>query len=199
MHDPDRVLSALLFPPPLQSNIDALRQQFSGIEMQQGVNPQLLQAYQDFSHAYSAQTLMENAQIVRDHLGTGLAYQTTVMELNTLEHFHGASELMQRYVMVCPEVHALYRTNRVEGYYESYVDPHPEQELWLNQDYQRAVEGIVIDREEESVVQYFHREDEDRVQDLNFEQQRAIQNTWISMVNLLNGKIDPTSVTGETL
>lgn len=197
MYSADTVLDALLFPAPLQSNVDMLRSQFA--QVGNIVNPAqrefMMQAQAAFEDHYSQEALRRDAQIVKEHRGIGQAYQTMILELLEVDELQMASPLMQNYIMACPEVHALYKKQHIEGFYETYVPAEPEAELWQNVYYQRACHAVAVD-EGEGKLQHFYSEDD---LELTFDEQIRIQHTWDALRVHLQGERDPTSVSNQDL
>lgn len=132
----------------------------------------------------------------------GLWQQDIIRPLIDIPSLQTATLTMQRWVMACPDIRALYHTQECEGYVGSYVDMDPGKIGEQHYDYRRAVDGLVMFDEESDDWQattYFEdlREGD---RDLLLDEQVDIQSTWAAIrAHVKARKDDPTSLSGASL
>ena len=123
-----------------------------------------------------------------------------VKYLSSLEEMQKASNTMQRWVMANPNVRQMYFDQKLDGYYESFINIHGTDIKDTHYDYRRVMDGVIqITDDDYYYTEYF----EDLLpgdRDLTFKEQIDIIHTWSNMDLILAlGKDDPTSPDGGSL
>ena len=124
----------------------------------------------------------------------------TIRQINSLQDFCSANDIMQRYLMCSPRINELYLRQRIDGYSDSYTNMNGSNVGEDNYDYRRVNDGIVQwDGEDWSITQY-HEVLREGDRDLIFSEQVDILNSQRAMELIIAlGKDDPTSSTGGQL
>lgn len=195
MNPADERAEALLFPTMLKSNVDYLRNQFAQVSTIVDPAQQMFlqQARAAVEANYGLDAELRRQQILMQNLGTGYASQSSILPLQDIEDFQAASPLMQKYIMACPEVHAMYTAQQIEGYYQSYVDPCVDLPLWTNPYYQQVANGLVMEDGRCSIIV------DEEVPELSAAERMAVLTAWENAALHLQGQYDPTSVSNQEI
>lgn len=134
----------------------------------------------------------------------GLFHPNTILELDSIEALRSAQAVMQRYVMAEPTIRKMYHEQRCDGFSDTYVDLSPKDIGDNHYDYQRVMQGIVVDEvdDEGNVESYFNNYSEvelSKESELVFEDQIRILNTWEVMKLYISKNEDPTNIVGGDL
>lgn len=112
---------------------------------------------------------------------------------------------MVPYLMAQPQLLAMFRDQRVEGY-SSFTDSHPTVTGWDHPLYRQVTNGLIRDDDEHDFVISFHYDDEidnDGRPALSPDQKLDVASAWDIIAGTLNSKAsnraDPTSDSGNTL
>lgn len=124
-----------------------------------------------------------------------------VLPLTSIKEIQSANLYMQRWVMAEPTVRAVYHDQRCDGYYNTYMDMHPEDIGEKHYDYRRVMDGVVINDTEPNMISRHYIEDlVDGDRDLSSYEKFDILTTWDIVRNcMLAGGEDPTSPVGGNL
>lgn len=126
-----------------------------------------------------------------------------VQRLDRIDAIQHAPETMRRYVMANPVVRQRYYDQRLEGYYEKYIDPYPNR-IGIEDPVYRSVMDGIVQEDEEGNCWYWDYDDTNgddlQEQELTLEEKYAIIDTWETTNRYLeeNGE-DPTSVFNNNL
>ncbi len=124
-----------------------------------------------------------------------------VFPLNNLREIQSANLYMQRWVMAEPTVRRVYHDQRCDGYFNTYLDVHPEDVGEQHYDYRRVMDGVVVAENEPNMISRYYIEDLiDGDRDLTPHEKFDILSTWEIVRNcMLAGGEDPTSPVGGQL
>lgn len=107
-----------------------------------------------------------------------------IRPLTLLSEFQYAPPSLQRFIMAEPTVRQMYLDQTIEGYTDSYVDMQPNATGDHHYDYQRAMNGLVVENESDapddsewSATTYFGEIHEDD-NELSLSEQVDIQYNW---------------------
>jgi hypothetical protein len=116
----------------------------------------------------------------------------SIWELGELQQ---APLTMQRWIMANPEVRQMYQDQRCDGYVDTYIDVHPGTIGSTHYDYRRAVNGMVMDDDEDDwVCRFYPDELLEGDKELSLDEKIDIQTTWDIVAALMKaGGEDPTS------
>lgn len=121
-----------------------------------------------------------------------------ILPLDTVEQLQVAPLKMRRWLMAEPTVRALYQKRQCDGYSSTYVDAAPGFIGENHEDYQRVMDGIVVEGNDNSdhawvSTEYMYDLPEDE-NEFIFDQQFDIIRSWHSMAEaVMAKKDDPTS------
>lgn len=126
-----------------------------------------------------------------------------IAALVELELLQKASISMQRWVMAEPTVRNMFHQQRLHGYNETYFDTDPGCVGDRHYDYRRAIDGLVIEEDDDFVCNIYADDLREGDSHLNIQEQVRIQVTWESLRNHLAQKKkeleDPTNPNGGYL
>jgi hypothetical protein len=121
-----------------------------------------------------------------------------ILPLETTGSLQTAPVKMQRWLMAEPSIRSLYHKRQCDGYSDSYVDAAPGFIGAEHEDYQRVMNGIVVENpnaseHEWSTTEYLHDLPEDE-REFIFEEQFDILRSWHTLAEAVMAKDDdPTS------
>ncbi|MGI9212587.1 MAG: hypothetical protein ACR2HF_08950 [Methylococcaceae bacterium] len=148
----------------------------------------------------------EAMQLARSALRAAKSlFQPNVIQyLDTLEQIQTAPPIMQRWVMSCPDIRALYQQQRCHGYGEAYTtDFSPNKIGDADYNYRRVMDGVVVVEEaEEGWTWYSRQYAEDLLEgdrELSAFERLDVIRTWDIVRMAIEAGDDPTHQEGGSL
>lgn len=119
----------------------------------------------------------------------------SVYYLQTIGELQHASDIMQRWIMACPDVRTAYYGHRIDGYSDTYVDHEPQRLAEDHYDYRRVTNGVFMTQRDTSQYEArIYYEDVAQGDELSFREQVDIMSTWENVKGyILERGDDPTS------
>lgn len=121
--------------------------------------------------------------------------QDAIKPLAYLEEMQSACLTMQRWIMADPVIREMYHRQRVDGYSDTYVDMHPGTAGACHYDYQRVMDGMIVQNDEEQNWSFTNFYDPQHEDDhvLDHVDKADIVSTWDAVRVLLSmNEEDPT-------
>ena len=120
--------------------------------------------------------------------------------LSDISMVQEAPDIMQRWIMACPEIRTYYNTGGCSGYDGAYVDMYPGTIGGTHYDYRRVMDGV-IHRQDEKIVSTEYIDSMVNVEDiLTTIQKSCVISSWeVIRRHLEDSNIDPTSLQNEKL
>ena len=117
----------------------------------------------------------------------------TIRQLTTMDELQCASPTMQRVIMANPNIRSRFRTNMLEGYLDTYDDPHPNAYKHTDRTYRQVMDGVVTTEKDQSYAYSYHLDKEAR-DEFSSADKADIRITWKAAERALWEQIeDPTS------
>lgn len=121
-----------------------------------------------------SEALARASALINNHYD---AYADSIRMINDVFKAQTANLNMQRYIMANPTVRELYLKNRIDGYSNSYVNVHGNLIGEDHLDYQRVMNGAVIETEEGHQIKFYLDDSDDDIP-LAPTEQLDIRITW---------------------
>lgn len=180
-----------------------LKEQFTRLE---GFSGAVKQFYQEGEAKFKQLCNSKSVELAKNTLrnSLGLFHPNTILSLSSLEALRHAQAVMQRYIMAEPTIRKLYHQQRCDGYSDTYKDLHPNDIADTHYDYQRVVNGIVRDIQDDdgvvrSYTEHYSDVETSDEEELGFDDQLRILDTWDVIRNFVLKGEDPTNVLGGDL
>ncbi len=202
--DDPSLFNMLVCPENNRETKNYLKAQFDRIG--EGVSEVTRKFYQESKSIFDKLSNNKAKELAKNALNNslGLFHPNTILALSNLDALRNAQAIMQRYIMAEPSIRKLYHQQRCDGYSETYRDLHPNDIGDSHYDYQRVVHGIVRDQEDEdgvirSYTEHFSDVEFSGEEELNFNDQLRVLDTWDVVKHYVLRDEDPTNILGGSL
>lgn len=187
---------ACLYPPPTPDVRDWIGHQF--VEYQAYLTDMSREFFERARRSYEELHSHEAYMRAQRFAQAAMNQMTqTVYALTSLEMLRHAPPFMQRWVMACPEVSALYDKQRCAGYPDSYSSTYD----GVGEDnyhYRRVMHGMLQEDDEGHYFKYY-LDDLGDDRPLSFMEQCDVLRTWDYIRLAIESQEDPTDPLGGSL
>ena len=202
--DDPSLFNVLVCPESNRETRNYLKEQFNRIG--EGISDITRKFYQDSKTIFDKLSNSRARELAKNTLinSLGLFHPNTILSLGSLDALRNAQAVMQRYIMAEPTIRKLYHQQRCDGYSDTYKDLHPYDIGDNHYDYQRVVHGVVREQEDEdgvirSYTEHFSDVEFSAEEELDFNDQIRILDTWDVVKHFVLRDEDPTNILGGSL
>ena len=202
--DDPSLFNVLVCPESNRETRNYLKEQFNRIG--EGISDITRKFYQDSKTIFDKLSNSRARELAKNTLknSLGLFHPNTILSLGSLDALRNAQAVMQRYIMAEPTIRKLYHQQRCDGYSDTYKDLHPDDIGDNHYDYQRVVHGVVREQEDEdgvirSYTEHFSDVEFSAEEELDFNDQIRILDTWDVVKHFVLRDEDPTNILGGSL
>ena len=194
----------LVCPENNQNTRNYLREQFN--RLGEGMSDVTKRFYQSSREKFDRLCNNRVTEMAKDALknSLGVFHPNTILALTSLDSLRNAQAIMQRYIMAEPNIRKLYLQQRCDGYSDTYQNVHGDSIGENHYDYQRVVNGIIQESKDEdgvvrSYMEHYSDVEYSEEDELNFNDQIRILDTWEVIRHYVLRDEDPTNILGGSL
>lgn len=176
--DDPSVFDHALFPTQHVSNFHYVQQQLQSFsDLLTDTGRMFMQQYGNHYASINHSEIARKARKAASDAGQAFD-ASAIVALETVEQLQNAQYNMQRYIMANPMYRALFHSNRVEGYSDTYVDNAPNDIGESHLDYRRATTGLLVENDDGFRVRIFMDDVDPEDPPLAHDQRINIARTW---------------------
>lgn len=191
--------AAMTYAAPSSRMVDYVRNEFARAQqvMSEAGQHLLYRAEQSFNDFMNSDAF----RIARAAMHHGLSMwgRNEIQPLKEVWRVQHAPMVMHRWVMAHPELRTLYHRQQCDGFAETYVDAQPGVVGELHDDYRRIHDGELMEEDGELFFENLSTDIETAADELTYEQQIDILQTFNTVDIAIAQNLDPSSKREENL